>query len=205
MANNIRPNKIGSRVIALEEHYSDPRFGDLRKIQPATIVDRLLDLDELRLKEMDEGGIHLQVLSHAPPGAQALGASNAVSLARSANDFLHEAVSRHPTRYAAFASLPTIDPNAAADELERTVDKLGFKGAMVHGLTGGIISRRQAFLADTRTRASTRCADLSSSGHAASFGRPGLLFRSARPYACRLGFRHRVRNSSHANDCRRRF
>ena len=59
-------------------------------------------------------------------------------MTRSANDFLHEAVNRHPTRYAAFASLPTIDPIASADELERTVDKLGFKGAMVHGPTGGL-------------------------------------------------------------------
>jgi 2,3-dihydroxybenzoate decarboxylase len=138
VANKVRPNKIGSRVIALEEHYSDPRFGDLRKIQSARIVDRLLDLGDLRLKEMDEGGIDVQVLSHAPPGAQALNGSDAVSLTRSANDFLHEAVNRHPTRYAAFASLPTIDPIASADELERTVDKLGFKGAMVHGLTGGL-------------------------------------------------------------------
>ena len=114
MANKVRPNKIGSRVIALEEHYSDPRFGDLRKIQSARIVDRLLDLGDLRLKEMDEGGIDVQVLSHAPPGAQALNGSDAVSLTRSANDFLHEAVNRHPTRYAAFASLPTIDPIASA-------------------------------------------------------------------------------------------
>ena len=29
------------------------------------------------------------------------------------------------------------DPKAAADELERCVDKLGFKGAMIHGLTTG--------------------------------------------------------------------
>ena len=43
----------------------------------------------------------------------------------------------HPKRFAGFATLPTADPKAAADELERTVTKLGFKGAMVHGLTGG--------------------------------------------------------------------
>ena len=138
MTNKVRRNKVGSRVIALEEHYSDPRFGDLRQIQPARVVDRLLDLEDLRLKEMDEGGIDIQVLSHAPPGAQALSVSDAVSLTHSANDFLHEAVKRHPTRYAAFASLPTIEPIAAADELERTVYNFGFKGAMVHGLTRGL-------------------------------------------------------------------
>ena len=40
-----------------------------------------------------------------------------------------------PARFAGFAVLPTADPKAAADELERAVTKLGFKGAMVHGLT----------------------------------------------------------------------
>jgi predicted TIM-barrel fold metal-dependent hydrolase len=34
--------------------------------------------------------------------------------------------------------LPTPDPKAAADELERAVTRLGFKGAMVHGLTNGL-------------------------------------------------------------------
>ena len=41
---------------------------------------------------------------------------------------------RAPRRFAGFAALPTPDPKAAADELERTVTQLGFKGAMVHGL-----------------------------------------------------------------------
>jgi 2,3-dihydroxybenzoate decarboxylase len=40
-------------------------------------------------------------------------------------------------RFEGFAVLPTADPKAAADELERAVTKLGFKGAMVHGLTNG--------------------------------------------------------------------
>ena len=43
----------------------------------------------------------------------------------------------HPDRFAAFATLPTPDPGAAADELERAVGELGMKGAMVNGHTGG--------------------------------------------------------------------
>jgi len=58
-----------------------------------------------------------------------------VSLARGANDRLHEAIQQHPDRFAGFAALPTAEPKAAADELERTVTYYGFKGAMVHGLT----------------------------------------------------------------------
>ncbi|MGC2411340.1 MAG: amidohydrolase family protein, partial [Stellaceae bacterium] len=42
---------------------------------------------------------------------------------------------RHPDRFGGFAVVPTADPRAAADELERAVTKLGFKGAMINGLT----------------------------------------------------------------------
>ena len=44
-------------------------------------------------------------------------------------------VDTHPDRYAGFATLPTAAPEAAADELERTVKDLGFCGAMLHGLS----------------------------------------------------------------------
>jgi 2,3-dihydroxybenzoate decarboxylase len=68
-----------------------------------------------------------------------------VPLARRVNDRLHEAVARHPDRFAAFAALPTADPRAAADELERTVSRLGFKGAMVNGLTRGVFHDDERF------------------------------------------------------------
>ena len=46
-------------------------------------------------------------------------------------------ISKNPTRFAGFAALPVSDPKAAADELERAVTKLGFKGAMFMGLCKG--------------------------------------------------------------------
>jgi predicted TIM-barrel fold metal-dependent hydrolase len=127
-------------VIALEEHYYDPELAETFDSPDARAPElrrRLLDLGELRLAEMDEAGIDVQVLSHAAPSAQRLDPETAVWLARGANDRLAEAVAAHPNRFAAFATLPTPDPQAAADELQRTVTGLGFKGAMVHGLTNG--------------------------------------------------------------------
>ena len=97
--------------------------------------ERLHDLGALRLKEMDEAGVDLQVISHGAPAVQRLDAEVAVPLSKKANDRLHEAVKAHPGRFEGFAVLPTADPKAAADELERAVTKLGFKGAMLHGLT----------------------------------------------------------------------
>lgn len=60
-----------------------------------------------------------------------------MALARAANDHLAEAVKRHPSRFAAFAALPTPAPDAAADELERTVRDYDFKGAMIKGHSRG--------------------------------------------------------------------
>ncbi len=66
--------------------------------------------------------------------------------AREANDLLAAAVRAHPDRFAGFATLPTADPHAAADELERATGELGFVGAMVNSTLGS----NGAFLDDAR-------------------------------------------------------
>jgi predicted TIM-barrel fold metal-dependent hydrolase len=50
---------------------------------------------------------------------------------------LAKAVSTHPDRFAGFAHLPMNSPQAAADELERSVRDLGFCGALINGVTEG--------------------------------------------------------------------
>jgi len=128
-------------VIALEEHYYDPEIAktfDGPEGRAPEIRRRLDDLGELRLKEMDEAGIDVQVLSHGAPSTQRLDAPTAVRLARDANDRLAKVIAARPERFAGFAALPTPDPKAAAAELDRTISELGFKGAMVHGLTNGV-------------------------------------------------------------------
>jgi predicted TIM-barrel fold metal-dependent hydrolase len=128
-------------VIALEEHYYDPELAatfDGPEGRAPETRRRLDDLGDLRLKEMDEAGIDVQVISHGAPSTQRLDAASAVRLARNANNRLAQVIAAHPDRFAAFAALPTSDPKAAADELQRTVTQLGFKGAMVHGLTNGV-------------------------------------------------------------------
>jgi 2,3-dihydroxybenzoate decarboxylase len=128
-------------VIALEEHYYDAELAatfDGPEGRGAEIRRRLLDLDELRLAEMDAAGIDVQVISHGAPSVQRLDAETAVWMAKGANDRLAEAIQHHPDRFAGFAALPTPDPTAAATELDRAVTTLGFKGAMVHGLTNGV-------------------------------------------------------------------
>lgn len=129
------------RIIALEEHYSDPeltRTFDTRDASKSQHVRmRLDDIGELRLREMDQAGITMQVLSHASPSTQALSGRDCVEMTRAVNDRLAVRIGPHPDRFRAFAALPTSDPPAAADELSRTVEVLGFCGAMLHGRAAG--------------------------------------------------------------------
>ncbi len=126
-----------AKIIALEEHFTSPKLRALRGEKDTPVQRKLDDLGEVRIREMDAAGIDLQVISENNPATQNLDAESAVTLARASNDVLYEAVRTHRDRFAGFATLPTPDPKAAASELERCVDKLGFKGAMIMGLTHG--------------------------------------------------------------------
>ncbi|HTP91217.1 MAG TPA: amidohydrolase family protein [Xanthobacteraceae bacterium] len=128
-------------VIAVEEHFWDEELAKTytgsEAGRPGEQQKRLYDFGALRLKEMDEVGIDVQVLSHGAPSTQKLEADVAVALTARVNDRLAAHVKANPSRFAAFASLPSAVPEAAADELERTVTQYGFKGAMMHGLANG--------------------------------------------------------------------
>ncbi len=139
----------GSRVIAIEEHYFDPElaalFAGRDDRMPPPIRERLLEVGALRLAEMDGAGIDVQVLSHGAPATQKLDPGSAAEIARGVNDRLAGIIAAAPDRFQGFASLPTPDPAAAADELDRCVGELGFRGAMVHGLTHGAFLDEQRF------------------------------------------------------------
>ena len=97
-------------VIALEEHYWDhelaAHFAGAEGVRDPQLLERLYDVGELRLREMDDAGIDMQVLSHGAPSAQKLSGPNAVPLTRRVNDRLHAVVTANPKRFAAFAALP---------------------------------------------------------------------------------------------------
>jgi uncharacterized protein len=113
-----------------------PGAGVLRMVESiglTGVVERITDVGDGRIAEMDAAGIDVQVLSLNAPGVEQLDPAEAVALARAENDYLADAVRRHPSRFAGFAVLPTPAPDAAAKELERTIREYGFKGAMVYG------------------------------------------------------------------------
>ncbi len=130
-----------TRVIAVEEHFMQDalarHLGHIVAGQSPAIRDRLFDFFGTRIDEMDAAGIDMQVLSHQSPASQRLGPEIAVEACRQVNDALAEAIAERPDRFAGFASLPTVLPGAAADELQRAVEERGLKGAMIHGMSHG--------------------------------------------------------------------
>jgi predicted TIM-barrel fold metal-dependent hydrolase len=137
------------KIIAIEEHWNSAGIRDALDRLPDGVRDesvafnamggnqvRLEDIGEGRIEAMDAAGIDVSILSVVTPATQALPAREAVVLARDANDEAASAVSAHPDRLRAFATLPTSDPQAAAAELERCATRLGHVGTMLHGRTG---------------------------------------------------------------------
>ena len=127
--------------IGLEEHFAlDETVGESLNLMPEVVWPelrhRLLDIQETRLRLMDEHGMEMMLLSLNAPTVQAVASvSGAGDLSRRANAFLAEQVARRPDRFQGLAALPMQDPEAAARELARCVPELGFKGALVNGFS----------------------------------------------------------------------
>ena len=105
--------------------------------QPDQIKERLFDFSDIRIREMDSAGIDVQILSHQSPGSQRLKNEVAIDACKDVNNALALVISNHSDRFLGFAMLPTNLPIDAASELRRSVEELGFKGAMIHGLSSG--------------------------------------------------------------------
>lgn len=139
------------RVIAIEEHYITPMYrqmvgaNEFRNFYLTSrsqqighdITAQNADLGAERIRHMDATGVDMQVLSFGSPGTQAFDAKTAIPMAKDANDIAYATMQKYPGRFSSFAALPTADPQASADELERTVTQYGFCGTMIHGHTQG--------------------------------------------------------------------
>jgi gamma-resorcylate decarboxylase len=127
--------------IALEEHFAIPEtLMDSAGFVPANywpeLESRLLDIQDKRLRQMDEQGVEMMILSLNAPAVQAIpDVRKANEIAVRANDYLAEQVAKRPDRFQAFAALPMQDPDLAIIELDRAVKVLGFKGALVNGFS----------------------------------------------------------------------
>ncbi|CAF9933528.1 hypothetical protein IMSHALPRED_009382 [Imshaugia aleurites] len=126
-----------SPLITLEEHWLSRSVRDFyvanntkhpndEKGLTGVITPALMELGETRLKSMDESGISLQIISHAPNTL----ALNLATCLKVNNELSHFMKSR-PGRFGGFATLPMADPQAASGELRGCVENLGFAGTLI--------------------------------------------------------------------------
>ncbi|KTD00358.1 amidohydrolase family protein [Fluoribacter gormanii] len=95
---------------------------------------RLKDIHQLRIESMDEAGIDLSVLSVTTPGLQSLALASQLELcAQKWNDYLIDCVTRSPSRFRAFACVPTYAPELAIKELERIQGAQEIVGCLING------------------------------------------------------------------------
>src|ERR1700726_3256221 len=137
------------RTITLEEHFATPRFLDgpgrdlkeqaekFNNARALKLIPQLCDLGDKRIAEMDAAGIDMQIVSLTAPGVEQLEAAEGIAPAAETNDFVADAIKRHPARFGGFAALPTASPDKAAQELEGRVRGQKFAGAIINGHNRG--------------------------------------------------------------------
>ena len=128
-------------IVDIHAHYHPAAYCEaLTKLYGRAVTNMRPHLDtddpehiKTRLKQMDEAGVRLQVLSpaagHAPYGEDR---ALAIEAARLGNDLYAELVKDVPERFKAFVSLPLPHVEASLDELKRGMDDLGMIGVNLH-------------------------------------------------------------------------
>src|SRR6202007_78477 len=109
----------------------------VNKMQESDRRSRMIEFDE-RLADLDAMGIDLQVGKPPPPQCYyTVPLDIAVQAARIVNDGMAEYVSRKPDRFVAFGTVPMPDGAEAAQELERCVKTLKFRGVQIRTNVAG--------------------------------------------------------------------
>jgi predicted TIM-barrel fold metal-dependent hydrolase len=126
--------------VTLEDHFAiEETLSDSQVFGPHVwneLRPRLLDFSEMRLREMDKGGVETMILSLNAPAVQAIAdARRAIAVSHQANDLIAEVMRKHPGRFAGFAALPMQDVDAGIAELRRCITELKFVGVLVNGFS----------------------------------------------------------------------
>jgi predicted TIM-barrel fold metal-dependent hydrolase len=99
---------------------------------PATTMhQRLYDL-ELQLRDMDQAGVDLSVLSCL------LGWSASLDECRFINEDLAAVQKRYPRHFVGLAQAPILEGKAALNELRRAIEDLGLRGVTITSQVGGL-------------------------------------------------------------------
>jgi aminocarboxymuconate-semialdehyde decarboxylase len=148
---------MSGKVKAIDVHahiFDEPMMDGIRRIAPALDC-KLTDVDSkqgrlhighiqqwphprgawdmsVRLKDMDDNGVDVQVLSQTPQTfLYDQDAAMVAETSRMMNERLADCVKKNPQRFMAIAAVPLQDAKKAADELKHAMTKLGLKGMQI--------------------------------------------------------------------------
>jgi aminocarboxymuconate-semialdehyde decarboxylase len=110
-------------------HFASADTKELNAQQEVDIRSRIVDNYDERFTDMDQMGVDMQLVMPPPPQCyHTVALEYAVPAAQMINDGIAEFVSKHKDRFVPTGTVPMQDGNEAAKELERCMNKLGFKG-----------------------------------------------------------------------------
>lgn len=122
---HLEPGKIPAVRFATEDTNA------LNRQQEAERAGRMSSYDE-RLKDMDEMGLDMQIVSPSPSQIYfSLPIEIAAPATRKVNDGVAAFVAGKQDRFAGIGTVPLQDTGEAVSELERCMSKLGLKGAEI--------------------------------------------------------------------------
>jgi aminocarboxymuconate-semialdehyde decarboxylase len=118
----LRPHADGDPRLDM---FKDGKF--FRTIEP-----NCFDVN-VRLREMDESNVSMQVLSTIPVlfNYSCENVECVLKLSRELNDHIASVCRQYPTRFVGLGTIPLQAPNLAINELRRCVNELGLKGVQI--------------------------------------------------------------------------
>lgn len=115
--------------------HNDPGFQNLwgffaqsQSPRARDLYERIQDVDQRRIADMDAAGIDLSLLMLTAPGVQMFSPDEACALARDSNDQLAAAIARHPTRLAGLAAFARMRRRQAQRKSSAACGSWGSKG-----------------------------------------------------------------------------
>jgi aminocarboxymuconate-semialdehyde decarboxylase len=114
-----------------------PRSAEINKGLMPALREPLGDIQK-KMRDMEERKLAFSILSSTPFAFfYEIDAGLAIDLARYQNDQLAAVVKSAPASFAAMATLPLQAPDAALNELDRAINKLGLRGIEIGSHVGG--------------------------------------------------------------------